>query len=151
MTVIIIREILRWNMILVWILPSELRVMSVTLLVFWDKGWLLLDTESLVSEPLSWSSWTSSWMGTFSRIVFCLPRPTVLQWKHNTNYTRGVMQSLCNRSRNCLLYIYIYIYAFSRRFYPTWLTVHSGYTFVLSVCVFPGNRTHNLCAANAML
>ncbi len=105
MTVIIIREILRWNMILVWILPSELRVMSVTLLVFWDKGWLLLDTESLVSEPLSWSSWTSSWMGTFSRIVFCLPRPTVLQWKHNTNYTRGVMQSLCNRSRNCLLYI----------------------------------------------
>ncbi len=29
--------------------------------------------------------------------------------------------------------------------------MHSGYTFVLSVCVFPGNRTHNLCAANAML
>ncbi len=27
----------------------------------------------------------------------------------------------------------------------------SGYTFVLSVCVFPGNQTHNLCAANAML
>ncbi len=46
---------------------------------------------------------------------------------------------------------YIYIYAFSRRFYPKRLTVHSGYTFVLSVCVFPGNRTHNLCAANAML
>ncbi len=22
---------------------------------------------------------------------------------------------------------------------------------VLSACVFPGNRTHNLCAANAML
>ncbi len=46
---------------------------------------------------------------------------------------------------------YIYIYAFSRRFYPKRLTVHSGYTFVLSVHVFPGNRTHNLCAANAML
>ncbi len=29
--------------------------------------------------------------------------------------------------------------------------VRSGYTFVLSVHVFPGNRTHNLCAANAML
>ncbi len=28
---------------------------------------------------------------------------------------------------------YIYIYAFSRRFYPKWLTVHSGYTFVSSV------------------
>ncbi len=30
---------------------------------------------------------------------------------------------------------YIYIYAFSRRFYPKRLTVHSGYTFVLSVFV----------------
>ncbi len=29
--------------------------------------------------------------------------------------------------------------------------MHSGYTFVLSVCVFPGNRTHNLCTVNAML
>ncbi len=47
--------------------------------------------------------------------------------------------------------IYIYIYAFSRHFYPKRLAVHSGYTFVLSVCVLPGNRTHNLCAANAML
>ncbi len=46
--------------------------------------------------------------------------------------------------------IYIYIYTFSRRFYPKRLIVHSGYTFVLSVCVFPGNRTHSLCAANAM-
>ncbi len=64
----------------------------------------------------------------------------------------------------------IYIYAFSRRFYPKLcftapvlfhihlcifypkqLTAHSVYTFVLSVHVFPGNRTHNLCAANAML
>ncbi len=27
--------------------------------------------------------------------------------------------------------------------------MHSGYTFVLSVCVFPGNRTHNLCTAKA--
>ncbi len=48
-------------------------------------------------------------------------------------------------------FIYIYIYAFSRRFYPKRRTVHSGYTFVLLVCVFPGNRTHNLCSANAML
>ncbi len=48
-------------------------------------------------------------------------------------------------------HIYFYIYTFSRRFYPKRLTVHSGYTFVLLVRVFPGNRTHNLCAANAML
>ncbi len=30
----------------------------------------------------------------------------------------------------CNFYIYIYIYAFSRRFYPKRLTVHSGYTFI---------------------
>ncbi len=29
------------------------------------------------------------------------------------------------------MYIFIYIYAFSRRFYPKWLTVHSGYIFIL--------------------
>ncbi len=37
------------------------------------------------------------------------------------------------------IYIYIYIYAFSRRFYPKRLTVHSGYTifiyFFISMCV----------------
>ncbi len=32
-----------------------------------------------------------------------------------------------------LLLTYIYIYAFSRCFYPKRLTVHSGYTFFLSV------------------
>ncbi len=42
-------------------------------------------------------------------------------------------------------------FTFIRCFYPKRLTVHSGYTYVLSVCVFPGNQTHNLCAANAML
>ncbi len=42
----------------------------------------------------------------------------------------------------------LYIYIFSRRFYPKQLT---GYTFFLSVCVFPGTWTHNLCSANAML
>ncbi len=41
----------------------------------------------------------------------------------------------------------IYIYAFSRRFYPKRLT---GYTCFYQY-VFPGNRTHNLCAANTML
>ncbi len=49
-------------------------------------------------------------------------------------------------------YIYIYIYAFSRRFYPKQLTVHSSYSFyILSVLAFPGNRTHDLGVANAML
>ncbi len=44
-----------------------------------------------------------------------------------------------------IIHLYIYIYAFSRCFFPKRLTVHSGYTFVLSVFVFPANRTHNLC------
>ncbi len=30
-----------------------------------------------------------------------------------------------------LVYIYIYIYAFSRRFYPKRLTVHSSYSFYI--------------------
>ncbi len=29
----------------------------------------------------------------------------------------------------------VYIYAFSRRFYPKVLTVHSGYAFFVSMCV----------------
>ncbi len=33
------------------------------------------------------------------------------------------------------IYIYIYIYAFSRRFYPKRLTVHSGYTCFITMCV----------------
>ncbi len=44
----------------------------------------------------------------------------------------------------------IYIYAFSRHFYPKQLSAFRLYIF-WSVHVFPGNRTHNLCAANAML
>ncbi len=60
-------------------------------------------------------------------------------------------QNYINQETLSLYSFYIYIYAFSRRFYPKWLTVHSGYNIFLSVHVFPGNRIHNLCAANAML
>ncbi len=50
------------------------------------------------------------------------------------------------------IYIYIYIYAFSRRFYPKRLTVHSGYTFFFYqyVCSL-GIEPMTFCAANAML
>ncbi len=34
-----------------------------------------------------------------------------------------------------LLLVYIYIYAFSRHFYPKRLTVHSGYTCFITMCV----------------
>ncbi len=44
----------------------------------------------------------------------------------------------------------IYIYAFSRHFYPKWLTVHSGYTFFQYVCSL-GIEPTTFCAANAML
>ncbi len=48
--------------------------------------------------------------------------------------------------------IYIYIYAFIRRFYPKRLTLHSRYSFyILSALAFPGNRTHDLGVASAML
>ncbi len=43
----------------------------------------------------------------------------------------ALWQALCM----CLNAYYIYIYAFSRRFYPQWLTEHSGYTFIVSTCV----------------
>ncbi len=47
---------------------------------------------------------------------------------------------------------YIYIYAFSRRFYPKRLTLHSSYSFcILSALAFSGNRTHDLGFASAML
>ncbi len=52
-----------------------------------------------------------------------------------------------------MIYIFtFYIYAFSRRFYPKRLTLHSSYRFyILSALAFPGNRTHDLGVANAML
>ncbi len=47
---------------------------------------------------------------------------------------------------------YIYIYAFSRRFYPKRLTLHFKLQFyILSALAFPGNRTHDLGVASAML
>ncbi len=46
-------------------------------------------------------------------------------------------------------------FTFSRRFYPKRLTLHSSYSFYifffLSALAFPGNRTHDLGVANAML
>ncbi len=44
-----------------------------------------------------------------------------------------IFQKCNNFSPAMRFYIYIYMYAFSRRFYPKRLTVHSDYTCVLSV------------------
>lgn len=110
-TVIIIREILRQNTTYLWILPSELRVMSVTLLVFWDNGWPLLETESLVSEPLSWSSWISSWTGTLSTMVFCLPRPTVLKQKYKEPLHRELVLTVRSWATDLEITFSIYLHA----------------------------------------
>ncbi len=53
---------------------------------------------------------------------------------------------------NNVLNSYIYIYAFSRRFYPKRLTVHSGYNFFFYQYVFHlWSEPMTFCAANAML
>ncbi len=44
---------------------------------------------------------------------------------------------------------YIYIYAFSRRFYPKWLTVNSGYTFFCQYICVPWES--NVCTSYLLL
>ncbi len=44
-----------------------------------------------------------------------------------------------------------YIYAFSRRFYPKRLTIHSGYTFFYPYLCSLGIKPTTFCAANTML
>ncbi len=70
-----------------------------------------------------------------------------LAWEAGTHFSHDAAEDWTVTE----ISLYIYIYAFSRCFYPKWLTVHSGYTFSL-VHVFPGNRTHNLlhCWRNAL-
>ncbi len=49
-------------------------------------------------------------------------------------------------------FTFTFTFTFSRRFYPKRLTLHSSYSFyILSALAFPGNRTHDLGVANAML
>ncbi len=67
----------------------------------------------------------------------CVNSARILNWALLRFFVHGLINTF-------------YIYAFSRCFYRKRLTVHSGYTFFCQY-VFPGNRTHNLCAANAML
>ncbi len=50
------------------------------------------------------------------------------------------------------LFFFFFFFFFSRRFYPKRLTLHSSYSFyILSALAFPGNRTHDLGVASAML
>ncbi len=50
-------------------------------------------------------------------------------------YTYGIHIAYLNIKITYDRFVYnIYINAFSRRFYPKRLTVHSGYTFIVSMC-----------------
>ncbi len=77
-----------------------------------------------------------------------MKRTVFLMHAHTKSSTMGVAVCLLKCSKGFLYYLH---FTFSRRFYPKRLTGHSGYTFSL-VCVFPGNRTHNLlrCWRNAL-
>ncbi len=55
--------------------------------------------------------------------------------KKNTTVISHILSTVSKKDLNNVSIVYIYIYAFSRRFYPKRLTVHSGYTFFLSVCL----------------
>ncbi len=53
-------------------------------------------------------------------------------------------------SRSCSPHLTFDIYVFSRRFYPKQLTVHLGYTFIVSMCVpiwniCPLSAAHSIC------
>ncbi len=63
-----------------------------------------------------------------------------------------ISQQLKNTNQGVWLQIITFTFTFSRRFYPKRLTLHSSYSFyILSALAFPGNRTHDLGIANAML
>ncbi len=73
-------------------------------------------------------------------------------FKKTGNSEQYAFKKVNIEERVIVIYIYIYIYAFSRRFYPKRLTLHSSYSFYIeSALAFPGNRTHDLGVANAML
>ncbi len=58
----------------------------------------------------------------FSRIGLCL-------------YSSFLRYSAKKKKNICLVFMAFYIYAFKRHFYPKRLTVHSGYTCIVSMCV----------------
>ncbi len=121
----------------------------------------LLSSQTIITFSISERPWDSTLdkpAGLCSSLDLTSPSPIVLEaviWRWMPCHESIPQIHLLNPSPSSLQpwlsVLFIYIYAFSRRFYPKRLTVHSGYTFVLSVCVFPGNRIHNLCAANTML
>ncbi len=118
--------------------PSWTRV-SVHLLVFRDLE--KLGSHVRKTALLQQQSIKTEWK--LAKIAFVVIIVFVLSWSPYASVTLiawagyGTINNI----------IYIYIDAFSRRFYPKRLTV----LYMYYQYVFPGNRTHNLCAANTPL
>ncbi len=94
--------------------------------------------------------WQNEWMKHLYSALLCI----VLRPKRFTIMGGGGGGGLCKHKMFFFVdgQTYIYMYAFSRRFYPKQLTLHSSYSFyILSALAFPGNRTHDLGVASAML
>ncbi len=96
--------------------------------IFWQTPTACFSSLSQIS---TWSS-MSLWGGV--RLDSEAERRLVIVWlnhsvRHAVSWGRSFISLICDA------YIYIYIYAFSRRFYPKRLTVHSGYTFFVITCV----------------
>ncbi len=89
------------------------------------------------SQPgfVTWSGLmkTRSLISTFTLISKRARRMHVIQWHFSSEHFIFLLPINTASFRKCIS-LYIYIYAFSRRFYPKRLTVHSGYT-IGSMCV----------------
>ncbi len=102
------------------------------------KGVISIQPATLQTECTSVSS---SFIGIDIQLTFsfCVTFISSYSTKHN----RNVMFNIYNINQFCKWFTF---YAFSRCFYPKRLTLHSvyNYYYFLSVCVFPGNWTHDL-------
>ncbi len=104
---------------------------------------------SLDHLKVCWRTWSSGF-GVHAAV-------SKANWGHIKNKT--AIQIVFIKFDSLSLYIYsifpnllLYIYAFSRCFYPKWLTVHSGNTFFVSMCdPWELNPQPFCAAANAML
>ncbi len=81
----------------------------------------------------TWKSFTGSYTcvmqtltSEMSKLIHCKPSQCDLSDQKHLSM---------NVQKNTFLHKHIYIYVFSRRFYPKQLTVHSDYTFFVSMCV----------------
>ncbi len=101
--------------------------------------WWLLFVQDCRSRISTSAVASRSWWTVTSRCARSSPSSETT----NSSAPRRSDSRGMQRSQNLRTWAYRNINAFSRRFYPKRRTEHSGYTF-LSVCVFPGNWTHNL-------